>query len=80
MEDLFKNFYDEYFDTSRTKKPPTTNEQLTKVDLPPSIDKVIQEVSQTTTDASSPPSSLSEGNSQQSVEEDITVHQKVLNP
>nr|GFD39128.1 hypothetical protein [Tanacetum cinerariifolium] len=33
-EDLFQDFYDEYFDSSKIMKPPTTNDESSNAEIP----------------------------------------------
>nr|GFC66626.1 hypothetical protein [Tanacetum cinerariifolium] len=34
LEDLFQDFYDEYFDSSKIMKPPTTNDESSNAEIP----------------------------------------------
>nr|GFB95839.1 retrovirus-related Pol polyprotein from transposon TNT 1-94 [Tanacetum cinerariifolium] len=45
LEDLFQEFYDEYFDSSKIMKPPTTNDESSKVEVPSHEEEVFPEVS-----------------------------------
>nr|GEZ02609.1 hypothetical protein [Tanacetum cinerariifolium] len=46
LEDLFQDFYDEYFDSSKIMKPPTTNDESSNVKVPSHEEEVFHEVSQ----------------------------------
>nr|GFB71696.1 retrovirus-related Pol polyprotein from transposon TNT 1-94 [Tanacetum cinerariifolium] len=46
LEDLFQDFYDEYFDSSKIMKPPTTNEESSNVEVPSHEEEVFHEVSE----------------------------------
>nr|GEX54096.1 hypothetical protein [Tanacetum cinerariifolium] len=45
LEDLFHNFYDEYFDSSKIMKSSTTNVETSNVEIPSHEEEVIHEVS-----------------------------------
>ncbi|GKB95421.1 retrovirus-related pol polyprotein from transposon TNT 1-94 [Tanacetum coccineum] len=45
LEDLFHDFYDEYFDTSKITKSPTTNVETSNEEIPPSAEEVFHEIS-----------------------------------
>nr|GFC15065.1 retrovirus-related Pol polyprotein from transposon TNT 1-94 [Tanacetum cinerariifolium] len=44
LEDLFQDFYDEYFDSSKIMKPPTTNDESSNVEVPSHEEEVFHEV------------------------------------
>ncbi|GJX86791.1 retrovirus-related pol polyprotein from transposon TNT 1-94 [Tanacetum coccineum] len=46
LEDLFHDFYDEYFDTSKITKSPTTNVETSNEEIPPSEEEVFHEISE----------------------------------
>nr|GEV59145.1 hypothetical protein [Tanacetum cinerariifolium] len=45
LEDLFQDFYDEYFDSSKTMKSPTTNAESSNVEVPSPEEEVFHEIS-----------------------------------
>nr|GEZ99585.1 hypothetical protein [Tanacetum cinerariifolium] len=45
LEDLFQNFYDEYFDSSKIMKSPTTNVESSNVEVPSPEEEVFHEIS-----------------------------------
>nr|GFB86900.1 hypothetical protein [Tanacetum cinerariifolium] len=67
LEDLFQNFYDEYFDSSKIKKSSTTNVETSNVEIPLNEEEVFHESSESFQEESFS-SSLDE-NIQQSSEE-----------
>ncbi|GJT90904.1 hypothetical protein Tco_1079749 [Tanacetum coccineum] len=46
LGDLFHNFYDEYFDTSKIAKYPTTNVETSNEEISPSEEEVFHEISE----------------------------------
>nr|GFD55562.1 hypothetical protein [Tanacetum cinerariifolium] len=44
LEDLFQDFYDEYFDSSKIMKLPTTNDGSSNVKIPSHEEEVFHEV------------------------------------
>nr|GFC86979.1 hypothetical protein [Tanacetum cinerariifolium] len=46
LEDLFQDFYDEYFDSSKIIKPSTTNVETSNVEIPLLGEEVFHEVSE----------------------------------
>nr|GFA06630.1 uncharacterized mitochondrial protein AtMg00810-like [Tanacetum cinerariifolium] len=67
LEDLFQNFYDEYFDSSKIMKSSTTNVETSNVKIPSHEEEVFHESSESFQEESSS-SSLNDG-VQQSPEE-----------
>nr|GEZ56590.1 hypothetical protein [Tanacetum cinerariifolium] len=67
LEDLFYNFYDEYFDSSKITKSPTTNVETSNNEIPSHEGEVFHEVSELFQKESS--SSSLNDNVQQSLEE-----------
>nr|GEY24472.1 hypothetical protein [Tanacetum cinerariifolium] len=67
LEDLFQNFYDEYFDASKIMKSSTMNFETSNVEIPSHEEEVFHEISESFQEESSS-SSLDE-NIQQSSEE-----------
>nr|GFA71627.1 retrovirus-related Pol polyprotein from transposon TNT 1-94 [Tanacetum cinerariifolium] len=45
LEDLFQDFYDEYFDSSKIMKPPTTNVESSNAEVPSHEEEVFHEIS-----------------------------------
>nr|GFB40557.1 hypothetical protein [Tanacetum cinerariifolium] len=45
LEDLFQDFYDEYFDSSKIMKSPTTNVESSNVEVPSPEEEVFHEIS-----------------------------------
>nr|GFC29601.1 hypothetical protein [Tanacetum cinerariifolium] len=45
LEDLFQDFYDEYFDSSKIMKSPTTNDESSNVEVPSPEEEVFHEIS-----------------------------------
>nr|GFD35067.1 hypothetical protein [Tanacetum cinerariifolium] len=43
LEDLFQDFYDEYFDSSKIMKPLTTNDESSNVEVPSHEEEVFHE-------------------------------------
>nr|GEV36421.1 hypothetical protein [Tanacetum cinerariifolium] len=68
LEDLFQDFYDEYFDSSKVMKSPTTNVESSNVEVPSLEEEVFQEISDSFQEESS--SSSLNDDVQQSPEED----------
>ncbi|GJR82396.1 retrovirus-related pol polyprotein from transposon TNT 1-94 [Tanacetum coccineum] len=80
LEDLFHNFYDEYFDSSKITKSPTTNVETSNNEIPSHEGEVFHEVSESFQEESS--SSSLNDDVQQSSEEVMvppTNTQSVLN-
>nr|GFB44297.1 hypothetical protein [Tanacetum cinerariifolium] len=46
LEDLFQDFYDEYFDCSKIMKSPTTNVESSNVEVPSSEEEVFHDISE----------------------------------
>nr|GFA75207.1 hypothetical protein [Tanacetum cinerariifolium] len=69
LEDLFQDFYDEDFDSSKIMKPPTTNDESSNVEIPSHEQEVFHEVSKLFQGESS--SSSLNDDVQQSLEEVI---------
>nr|GFC86101.1 hypothetical protein [Tanacetum cinerariifolium] len=69
LEDLFQDFYDEYFDSSKIMKSPTTNIKSSNVEVPSHEEEVFHEISKLFQGESS--SSLLNDDVQQSPEEVI---------
>ncbi|GJX51831.1 retrovirus-related pol polyprotein from transposon TNT 1-94 [Tanacetum coccineum] len=67
LEDLFHNFFDEYFDSSKTTKSPTTNLETSNNEIPSHEGEVFHEVSESFQEESS--SSSLNDDVQQSSEE-----------
>nr|GEX44773.1 Gag-Pol polyprotein [Tanacetum cinerariifolium] len=67
LEDLFHNFYDEYFDSSNIMKSLTTNVKTSNVEIPSKEEDVFHKISKSFQEESS--SSSLDGNIQQSSEE-----------
>nr|GEW20678.1 hypothetical protein [Tanacetum cinerariifolium] len=67
LEDLFQNFYDEYFDSSKIKKSSTTNVETSNVKIPSNKEEVFHESSESFQEESS--SSSLNDDVQQSSEE-----------
>nr|GFD06392.1 hypothetical protein [Tanacetum cinerariifolium] len=49
LEDLFHNFYDEYFDASKIMKSSTTNVESSNVEVPSHEEEVFHEIMQSST-------------------------------
>nr|GFC11306.1 hypothetical protein [Tanacetum cinerariifolium] len=80
LKDLFHNFYDEYFDSSKITKSPTTNVETSNNKIPSHEGEVFQEVSKTFQEESS--SYLLNDDVQQSSKEvmvPLTNTQSILN-
>nr|GFB75657.1 hypothetical protein [Tanacetum cinerariifolium] len=67
LEDLFQDFYDEYFDSSKIMKSPTTNVESSNVKVPSHEEEVFHEISESFQGESS--SSSLNDDVQQSLEE-----------
>ncbi|GJY43142.1 hypothetical protein Tco_0431355 [Tanacetum coccineum] len=67
LEDLFHNFYDEYFDALKMTKSPTTNVETSNVEIPSHEEEVFHESSESFQEESS--SSSLNADVQQSLEE-----------
>nr|GFB35834.1 hypothetical protein [Tanacetum cinerariifolium] len=46
LEDLFQDFYDKYFDSSKIMKSPTTNVKSSNVEVPSHEEEVFHEISE----------------------------------
>ncbi|GJQ99968.1 hypothetical protein Tco_0522953 [Tanacetum coccineum] len=70
LEDLFHDFYDEYFDSSKIKKSPTTNVKTSNKEISPSKEEVFHVISELFQEESS---SSSLNNEVQQSSEEVTV-------
>nr|GEY25276.1 integrase, catalytic region, zinc finger, CCHC-type, peptidase aspartic, catalytic [Tanacetum cinerariifolium]GEY30640.1 integrase, catalytic region, zinc finger, CCHC-type, peptidase aspartic, catalytic [Tanacetum cinerariifolium] len=61
LEDLFQNFYDEYFDSSKIMKSSTTNVETSNIEIPSNEEEVFHESSE----------SFQEGSSSSSLNDDV---------